>query len=291
MNKDIHISVLKEGLQTLIQDQGRMGYQDVGVPIGGAMDKSSAKIANQLVGNDANSPVLEIAMIGPILVFDQDCQIALSGADLSAVLNHESLEMYRTISVPGGSLLTFGRPLAGCRTYLAVRGKWQVPQWLGSYSAFFQAGMELPKGSVLKKGDRIRISSAPVIRTAYFPTERRPTYPSYIRVKVMPGPEFELFDRHSIAYFFGRKHQLASESNRMGYRLLSYLPHFSPQSELISSGVVPGTIQITHSGQPIILMADAQTTGGYFRIANVVSEEMDRLAQLKPGEKVSFELV
>jgi allophanate hydrolase subunit 2 len=123
------------------------------------------------------------------------------------------------------------------------------------------------------------------------PRKLRPEYPTRLRVRVLPGPEFEAFSPYAIGYFFSRGYRLTADSNRMGYRLDATIIDFRPAREVISSGIIPGTIQVTNSGQPIILMADAQTTGGYFRLANVISADMDRLAQLKPGDEVWFSLV
>ena len=290
MNKQVVLHIVHPGLQSLVQDQGRLGPQAYGIPIGGAMDKSSARIANRLVGNPENYPTLEIAMIGPKIRIEGNCYLALSGADLSPHIDGQRIPMYETLSIKSGSILSFARPVSGCRTYLAAAGEWQVPTWMGSHSAYVQAGMELPAGSVLSKGNRIEINTRTSIPLRSLPLENRPTFPSKLHVRVLSGPEFEQFSSYQIGHFFSRGHRLLSTSNRMGYRLNSTIPEFQPSQEMISSGIVPGTIQITTSGQPIILMADAQTTGGYYRIANVISDDMDALGQVKPGEEVWFEL-
>lgn len=278
------------GLQTLIQDQGRKGPQAFGIPIGGAMDKGSACFANRLVGNPETGPVLEITLMGPKIEFIGDCWIALCGADLSPLLDASPVNMYEPIFVQSSSLLSFGRPRTGCRTYLAVAGSWTNETWMGSYSAFAQAGMEIPLGSVIRKGSAILIHPSNHIPTRT-ETVSPVQFPESITVKTFPGPEFSQFDSFTIGHFFSRAHTLSNQSNRMGYRLTTKLARFQPEQELISSGVIPGTIQITHAGQAIVLMADAQTTGGYFRIGIVHSEEMDKMGQLKPGDRVRFELM
>ncbi|MEM7369362.1 MAG: biotin-dependent carboxyltransferase family protein [Bacteroidota bacterium] len=291
MDKTVLLSFQRPGLQTLIMDQGRLGPQELGIPIGGAMDKLSARLVNELVGNPPSSPVFEITLMGPKILITGNCQIALCGAHLSPLLNNRPIPMNETINVESGSHISFGKPLRGCRTYLAVGGEWKVPSWHGSYSAFAQAGMELPKGSVIRKGTEIRIAPTPWIQIRNLALSQRPNFPECLTVGMMPGPEFDSFGAYTIGHFLSREHIVSNQSNRMGYRLESQLANYQAQAEVISSGVVPGTIQITHSGQPIILMADAQTTGGYLRMGNVVSKDMDQLGQLKPGDRLRFELL
>jgi len=281
----------KAGLQTLIQDDGRIGYQSYGVPISGAMDKKSAALANELVGNPSDTPVLEITLLGPKIQIEGECQIAITGADLSPKINQETIPLYTTINVKNGDTLSFGAIKNGCRAYLAIRGEWQLAKWLNSYSAVPYAGKEATPKSVIEKGQALTIETTSIITKKSIQKAEQPIYNNSQRISVLPGPEFEEFSRHTIAYFFSRGYQLTNDSNRMGYRLDANLIDFKPKREVISSGIIPGTIQITSSGQPVILMADAQTVGGYYRIANVISADMDKLAQLKPGDEVWFSLI
>ncbi len=280
----------KPGLQTLIQDMGRPGYQAFGVPLSGAFDKTSAKMANWLVGNPLHAPLLEITYMGPKIAIEGACQIALAGADLSAMINQQAIPLYETLSLLGKSTLTFGRLVNGCRAYLAMRGKWQVSSWLNSHSALLNAGPSVLPSSIIKKGSTIEVLSEDTIPKRVIPASFRPDFPSYIDVKVLAGPEFECLSKENIAYFFSQTYRISSSANRMGYRLEGQAIHTEVKSEIISSGILPGTIQLTHSGLPIILLADAQTTGGYFRIAHLLNTEIDRLAQLKPGDQLRFQL-
>ena len=291
MSHSIQLQIKKPGLQTLVQDLGRHGFRAFGVPVNGAMDQKAAEVANWLVGNPSNTPVLEITLMGPSISILGDCQIALTGADLSAHINQQTFPRYETISITGKADISFGRIKEGCRAYLAVGGKWAVRKWLGSSSAATFAGQELTPDSLIRKNSSIRIFPNQQVEKRIYAEELRPVYPTKLRVRVLPGPEFEAFSPYAIGYFFSRGYQLTADSNRMGYRLNANIIDFRPDREVISSGIIPGTIQVTNSGQPIILMADAQTTGGYFRLANVVSADMDRLAQLKPGDEVWFSLV
>lgn len=290
MDRFVQLHFLKAGLFTTVQDQGRLGYQAFGVPTSGALDRSAAELANQIVGNSADSPVLEITLMGPKIKFAGKGEIAITGANLSPTLNGESCASNELLSIRDGDLLQFGRPVFGCRAYLAVRGNWQIPSWLSSRSAITQNGTALTPQSIIQKGTIIQIEPAAENLFTSRTTEVKPTADTSI-IRVLPGPEFEQFSRFSIGEFFGQTYHITPDSNRMGYRLKEKLRSFSPNQELISSGIIPGTIQITSAGQPIILLADAQTSGGYYRIANVLSEDLDNLAQCKPGDRLRFTLI
>jgi antagonist of KipI len=287
MSDMVTLEFLKTGLLTSVQDLGRSGWQQFGVPISGAMDRPAMLRANQLVGNKKDSPCLEITLLGPKIKIHGEGQMALTGADLSAKLNEERINVTAGFSVREGDVLSFGRCISGCRAYLAVAGEWQVARWLGSCSEVpytkGMAGLPCPlePGRIISISNRKYSSSIP-----YWEAARPFTLSDQIRI--MAGPEFTSFSEQTIADFMDRRHVVSSQSNRMGYRLESPLKYVERLPELISSGVVPGTIQITGSGQPIILMMDAQTTGGYHRIANVVESDLPILAQMKPGDPIKF---
>ena len=282
---------IKSGLQTTIQDKGRYGHQAFGIPVSGAMDKKSAETANWLLDNPVENPVLELTLLGPKIEIEGDCQIALTGADLSPRMNGQSIPMYESIDVKNGSVLSFGEVKNGCRTYLAVRGKWLINDFLSSYSALPYNGKAATPDSIIQKHSQLQIDVKAPISKKVLPASQRPFFQNNIRVKVLPGPEFNAFSGRTIGHFFSRGYRIGNHSNRMGYRLDAEIFNFKPQKAAISSGTIPGTIQITNEGQPVILMADAQTVGGYYRIANVISEDMDKLGQLKPGDEVWFSLV
>lgn len=288
MNRLITLHFLKPGLQTLVQDKGRMGYQSFGVPVSGALDKSSARIANWLVGNTEDTPVLEITFSGPRIEIKEDCQIAITGADISPTLNQNPIPIYETIDISSQSTLSFGRLNNGCRAYLAIRGQWQLKKWLDSYSALPYGGQEVTMDSFIQKGSRLQIMVNNAIQKRIYPLEKRPNFKKSFIAQVIPGPEFDAFSKLAIASFFSQTFQIRPESNRMGYRLEEPIQDFTPEREVISSGIIPGTIQITNSGKPVILLADAQTSGGYPRIANVISNDLDGIAQLKPGDVIRF---
>lgn len=286
--RQIAFEFLKPGLQTTIQDAGRFGYQHFGLPVSGAMDQMSFRQANELVSNPPDTPVFEIALLGPTIKIKGPCQIAITGANLSPKINSEPIAMYETINVEDGDLLSFGRLLNGCRAYLAVRGKWLLNKWLGSYSALAIPNLAVTVDQVIKKGSRIDFEGTNIIEKKRLDKKHWPKPNEIINISVYPGPEFDLFTNHHIAFFFSRIFNIDSQSNRMGYRLNDPIPNYKITKELISSAVFPGTIQITNTGQPIILMRDAQTTGGYYRIACVGASDINLLAQLKPGNKIRF---
>ncbi|MCR9287545.1 MAG: biotin-dependent carboxyltransferase family protein [Bacteroidetes bacterium] len=281
----------KPGLHTTIQDLGRIGHQSFGVPVSGVMDEFSAKMANWLVGNQANTPLLEITLLGPKIEFKNDSQIALTGADLSPKINGILANLNETLFIKKGDIMSFGKVKSGCRSYLAIRGIWQVKTWLGSASYVPQNGSVLTPDSLIKKDHSISILSDSIIEKKILPKKLIVDYPAIQYIQVFPGPEFDSFSKIEIAQFFGQNHEITPDSNRMGYRLNTQLIKNQINKEIISSGIIPGTIQITSAGKAIILMKDAQTTGGYCRFLNVISSNLDKLGQMKPRDKIRFSLV
>ncbi|MEM6803880.1 MAG: biotin-dependent carboxyltransferase family protein [Bacteroidota bacterium] len=286
----IKLHIEKAGLQSLVQDQGRKGYQAFGVPMAGPMDWYAASLLNRLLGLTKDHPVLEFTLMGPRIRVEGDCQICLTGANLSPKLNGEVVEMCELIAVKSGSVLSFSRAQSGCRTYMGVRGTYMGGEWLGSNSSFLFSDVNDFNFNVLKNNSVIEFSKLSRLG------ERRFKFPAHLPiaspqvVRILAGPEFEEISRRDIADFFSQTFILSNDSNRMGYRLNPPLKDYQASRELISSGTMPGTIQISNSGQPIILMADAQTSGGYFRIGNVIRADMPLLGQMKPGDKMHFSL-
>ncbi len=286
MHNSSTLHFLKAGLWTTVQDKGRVGHQASGVPVSGAMDQTAAQLANWLVGNSEDHPVLEITLLGPSIQINHTVQIAITGANLSPMVNRTPIPMYETVAIKEGAILKFGRIQNGCRAYLSVGGEWMVQRWLGSASAATTSTAKLTPDSLIKKDSLLTIQATPFIEKRNSPPP--PDYENSIVVNVLPGPEFDQFSSHTIAHFFSQTYTIANDSNRMGYRLLGKELSIESKQEVISSGIVVGTIQVSNAGQPILLMRDAQTTGGYPRIAVVLPEELDHLAQLKPGEAVRF---
>ncbi|MEL6132137.1 MAG: biotin-dependent carboxyltransferase family protein [Bacteroidota bacterium] len=281
-----NVEVLHPGLWTIVVDQGRKDHVGMGIPVGGALDEPSAHQANRLVGNDLSTPLLEITWMGPRLLFKQEMSLALTGADLSPTIDGVAIPMNQTVHVARGAVLKFGRVKQGVRAYLAIRGEWEVPTWLGSASALpVELEYLLPEAR-LQKGSALSIY--PQLTREVRMSSEEEIFRPQSEIAVYPGPEFPQFTRESIAQFFSHPYGLLPTSNRMGFRLEGPQLQLEQKRELISSGVMPGVIQVSHDGQPIILMADAQTSGGYPRIGVVATEAMQQVAQWQAGTYKRF---
>ena len=286
----MQLKIHKAGMHTSIQDEGRFGFQSFGIPVSGAMDKFSYRLANEIVANPENTPALEMTMLGPKIEFLGACQIAITGAHLSPKINNVNVELNKLIDVKSGTLLNFGKIKMGCRCYLAIRGVWRVNDWLDSRSSFSMGVLNLPEKSKVDDGDIIEIDTLKPIQTKPIQTKVNGHYETDLSIGILKGPDFEKFSHSDLEQFFTKNFTIGNDSSRMAYLLNGKIKDYKPDGELISSGVVPGTIQITNNGQPIILMRDAQTTGGYFRIGNIGEFDLNRIAQLKPGDKIGFYL-
>ncbi|SIT71471.1 5-oxoprolinase subunit C family protein [Edaphobacillus lindanitolerans] len=301
------ITIKQPGLQTSVQDLGRPGYQQFGVVGGGAMDTVSLRIANMLVGNAPGSAALEAALAGPAVVFEEDRLIALAGADLSPEICGMRVPMCRPVAVKKGSVLRFGRPVSGCRVYIAIAGGIDVPEVMGSRSTYIKAGIGGFCGRLLQKGDRLPAGEAseaaraltdrllgsgsgrPFSETGWSVAEECGTsLAEEAEVRMMRGPQFGWFDEESRERFFGGAFIVSSESDRMGYRLKGAGLKLAHPRELLSEAVVPGSVQVPSGGSPILLMADRQTTGGYPKIGQAATADLPVIAQLPPGGRLRF---
>jgi antagonist of KipI len=287
---EIRIQVTKPGLLTTVQDMGRYGCQSHGVPTGGAMDKTAMQAANWLAGNPLDNPVLEMTLLGPEMEINGNGYIAFTGADMSPKINGVEVPLYQTISIENKAVLSFGRLRNGCRCYMAVSGQWQVKKWMGSCSAAPNNMDALTPDSFIKKNSSLLIMTEKDVLKEQLTRNIEPPILNKKEVEVLPGPEFELFPPLFIGHFFSSTFKISNDSNRMGYRLKGDLRLKENRLEIISSPVLPGTIQIARSGQPVVLMSDAQTMGGYPRFAILLKREMDYMAQLKPGDEIRFVL-
>lgn len=287
MNR-LEVTVLNPGLQTTIQDSGRKAYHSFGVPGAGPMDQVSANLANRLVGNPEANPLLEFTIIGPELQLTGEGLLAITGGDFPCSLNQQPISMNEAVPFQGTNRLKIGRVASGCRGYLAIAGNWELEPWLNSCSTSPQFGSDLTPDSMVVKGKTITIQSSQVLYPDKLPRPAPPGHDGCIRI--LAGPEYSLFETELVLELLRKDFTITPQSNRMGYRLADPLQNYTEPIEIISSGVVPGTVQLVPSGQLIILMADAQTTGGYPRIANVIGEDLVKLAQMQPGESLNFKL-
>lgn len=304
------LKVISSGLLSTVQDLGRYGYQKEGVIVSGAMDAYALRVGNLLVGNAEDAAGLEVTLLGPKIRFEADQLIAITGGDLSPSINGEPVKMWRPILVRQGSRLEFGAPGEGCRAYLAVSGSFGLPKVMGSLSTYLRAEFGGFKGRALKAGDTIPCpgpTSAGQHLIRQLTTQRRqgawaqaswtPAFrfcprPDTIQViRAIKGPEYSLFDEPSQQAIWQEPYIVTSDSDRMGYRLQGVALKLREATEMVSSAVTYGTIQVPADGFPIALLADHQTTGGYPRLAQVITADFSRLAQVPLGRKICFQEV
>jgi antagonist of KipI len=278
------ISVLRPGMLTTIQDRGRWGWQHLGVPVAGPMDPFSFRLANLLVGNDEWAPALEITLMGPQLRVERDLVVALTGADLTA-----SLPSFAPTRVAGGTVIRFGARRALTRAYLAVKGGIQTPVVLGSRAASLSSRLPGLAGRALRAGDALPVG---------IDNSRVPNAHAYLfldmprtgtTVRFLWGPDRDQFSDAAAEALVGTTFTLSHESNRMGYRLQGAGIEVSGGGQVLSEGSPVGSIQVPPSGQPILLMADRQTTGGYARIGTVITADLHVAGQLGPGDEIRFQ--
>ncbi|MDO5972031.1 biotin-dependent carboxyltransferase family protein [Flavivirga aquimarina] len=279
------VKVLKAGLYTTIQDLGRYGYQEYGVPYSGVMDAYSASMANILLGNNENTAVMEITMSGPTLEFNCHTSICISGADLSPKLNKTPIKINNPIPVKSGDIVSFGKHISGFRCYLAVTGGFKTEKMMNSHSMYqgitkqplLFKNQELIIDATLKDFDKKH--AAIKINTSHFKTKE---------LEVFKGPEFDKLSKAQQDLLFSQHFTIAKENNRMAYQLLE--PLENSLEAIITSLVLPGTIQLTPSGKLIILMRDCQTTGGYPRVLQLKGASINILSQKFTGDSIRLTL-
>jgi biotin-dependent carboxylase-like uncharacterized protein len=289
------IEVIKPGLFTTIQDQGRRGYQADGVGIAGAMDSLALAAGNLLVGNPEGAAGLEMTILGPTLRFARETLFAVTGADLAPRLNGSPLANWTAHLAPPGSILSFGGRQSGVRAYLAVAGGIDVPVVMGSRSTYLLGRFGGLEGRPVKAQDRLPVGSPTQARKPLeglaFPENLRPPYQRNPQLRVVLGPFQDFFSAEGLAEFLSGEYLITSNSDRMGYRLQGKAITRQKTGELITCGLANGTIQVPPNGQPIILLADRQTIGGYPIIATVIHADLPLVAQCAPGDAVRFAAV
>ncbi len=272
-----------------IQDSGRKGYRKLGVPVSGFMDDVSARLANYLAGNSGDTPLLEFVLAGPTILFHGPSVFSVAG-DVEVLLNGVPIKPWRSYWAGRGDVLEVGRLRSGVYGYIAFAGGIKCRKILGSCSTYGRAGL----GEPLKKGDRLELGYSILTgrEGREIPEELRPDYrENRKKVRVIIGPDREHFSEDGIETFLNSYYTVSPESDRMGYRLDGPKVEHRGSAGIITSPVLPGTVQVPASGQPIVMMRDSQTTGGYARIAGITTSDFHVIAQTRPGEKVKFEAV
>lgn len=275
------IKVISKGLYTTIQDKGRFGYRNIGVPSSGYMDSESAETANLIINNPKDNPLIEATLIGPTLEFKKSAVICITGGEFSPTLNDIKISSYSAIEVNKGDILKINNSSIGSRCYISIQGTIISDTILGSKSFYHQ----ITNSNIIEDGDIFLFKKN--IRTL----EQKYTHKKFElnkTINVFRGPEFKCLSNESIKTLFNEEFSIGI-NNRMAYNLLEKIQ--DGVNSIISSGVIPGTVQLTPSGNIIILHRDSQTTGGYPRILQLNEKSLNDLAQLRTGDKIRFKLL
>jgi antagonist of KipI len=281
--------LLMPGLFTTVQDLGRYGYLKYGVPISGAMDTFSLVAANSLAGNSLNDACLEITLVGPELQALGRTQIALTGGDISPRINDKDVSMWQTLTVQEGDVVSFGKMKSGCRAYVSIRGGIDTPIILESRSTYVRGSFGGMSGRQLKIGDIIEGFGTRLLNHEYsMPEESVPQFTDQFRANVILGPQANMFTDRGIDTLLSNPYKVTLEADRMGYRLQGPTIEHKTKADIVSDALLPGSVQVPKNGQPIVMMRDAQTTGGYAKIAVVISSDLSMLGQAKPKDIVEF---
>jgi antagonist of KipI len=284
------IHVVRPGLLTTVQDLGRWGHQASGVAVAGPMDTFAHRVANALVGNELSAATLEITLIGPELQFERACTIALAGAEFEVVCSGRAIPMGMSLWLDDGARLHFGRRRAGARAYLAVSGGILTPPVLGSRATHLVSAMGGLEGRALVANDVLPIEAG----RSPGPPRRAPgsmlPAAGRARLRVLPGPQAEWFTREAWRALSGTSFRVSPRSNRMGYRLEGPQLPQERDEEPISEPLTFGSIQVPAAGEPILLMADRPTAGGYAKIGCVIAADLPIAGQLAPGDFIEFDV-
>lgn len=282
------VRVQAPGLFTTVQDFGRLGYQRFGVPVAGVFDRYATSVANWLVGNEANTSVLEASYLGPTLVTDCPLQAAITGGTTTATLDGEELPGYQSFTWRPGQVLAMGSVLVGARAYLAVSGGWPVPLVMDSRSTYVRAALGGHEGRQLQAGDQLPVEPTGSVWSRHLPRAFWPVIRPEACLRFVPGPQEDHFLAETVRLFPQTSYRVAPASDRMGIRLQGAA--VTPERpDIVSDAIALGSIQVPKDGQPIIMGPDHQTTGGYPKIGTVISCDMDKLAQLRPGDLIHWQ--
>ena len=286
--------VIFPGPRTTIQDKGRLGYQNSGFAPSGFIDRVASKMANVLVNNDESEAVVEFCLAGPILRFDEEVNIAVCGGDFGIEFNGKSYPANRAVHVPAGAVVTVTTGKVGTFGSIAIGGGLDIPVVMGSRSTNLRCGIGGFKGRALEAGDVIKLRNPGYgkqnLSWRWVPERRLVSFSDedITAVRVIPGPQEDMFTEAGINTFYTSAYRISNHSDRMGFRLKGPKVESKNGCDILSDGIVLGSVQISGTGEPIVMMADRQTTGGYAKIATVIYVDIPVFAQLRPGQKVRF---
>jgi biotin-dependent carboxylase-like uncharacterized protein len=285
------IRIVDPGPQTTVQDLGRSGQLRYGIPPSGPVDVRAFVIANRLVGNPDGAAGLECTLMGPRFTVDAACTIAVTGAEAPVTINGDPAEPWSTLALVSGDTVRVAASRAGVRAYVAFSGGLDVPPALGSRATYLRGRLGGLQGRALRRDDVLGLFPAPLPAPRRLAPSEIPVFEAEAEVRVVLGPQADRFTAQGIAAFLGGPYEMLPQSDRMGARLKGPRIDHLRGHDIISDGIALGSIQVPGDGQPIVLLVDRQSTGGYTKIATVASFDIGRLGQVKPGQRVRFRAV
>lgn len=286
------MKIITAGPLSTIQDAGRFGYVKSGIGTSGCLDQASYQTANKLLQNVQGEAVIEATLMGPTITFDSDCVCCITGADMLPMLDHTSVPMYQPFFIRAGQTLSMSMAVNGCRSYIAFAGGIDVPVVLKSRSTNLKCHLGGYKGRSLQNGDILSLGHSTADAAALLKNKAdKPVFSASVTARVIEGPQADYFTDKGKQDFYHHTYIVSQESDRMGYRLDGTAIENVNGVDIVSDGIALGSIQVPPNGKPIVLLADRQTTGGYAKIATVISKDIPKLAQLKPGDQIHFQKV
>ena len=282
------IRILDPGPQTTVQDLGRTGQMRYGIPPSGPVDPFAFVLANRLVGNSDAAAALECTLMGPRFEVDAACAIAVTGADMPLAVNGQDAPRWATIALKPGDVVKIGAARAGVRAYVAVSGGLDVPLVLGSRSTYLRGRLGGVEGRALRKGDELKVFPSGAARPRRVERRAIPDYTGEPTIRVVLGPQADRFTDDGIRALLGGRYEVLPQSDRMGARLRGPRIAHARGHDIVSDGIPLGGVQVPGDGQPIVLLVDRQSTGGYTKLGTVCSFDIGRLAQVRPGRRVRF---
>ena len=285
------IRILDPGPQTTVQDLGRSGQMRYGIPPSGPMDRFAFVVANRLVGNADGAAALECTLVGPRFDVDAPGAMAVTGADMPLTVNGEEALRWATIALKAGDVVKLGPARTGVRSYIAVAGGVDVPLVLGSRATYIRGRLGGVEGRALRKGDALRVVPSGVARPRRVERRAIPDYAGESAIRVVLGPQADRFTDAGIRALLGGSYEVLPQSDRMGARLRGSRVEHVRGHDIISDGIALGSIQVPGDGQPIVLLVDRQSTGGYTKVATVCSCDVGRVGQARPGQSLRFHAV
>jgi antagonist of KipI len=287
------IKIINPGFYSTIQDDGRTGYREFGLPLSGAMDKYAFYIANWLVRNDKNEGQIETLFPGLEIEFLSNTIFSVTGANLTPLLNGTEISNWKVNRARKGERLSLSKLVSGTRSYISFSGGFRIDPQLNSMSTYLPGNLGGYRGRELRAGDVIPMFPGMpfIFRDRIIPNEQIPDYDNMVELRVLEGANFDLFSADAKDNLVTKEYLVTSNSDRMGLRLDGELIKPTKEEQLLSYGIQPGAIQVPGNGLPIIMGADCQTIGGYPQIANIISADQDIIGQLKPGDQVKFKMI